>query len=148
MVSDFFFYQLVLISLVWLCLMLPMLWPSKRASACPMPSKPAPPQRSKEPKPCAGLIHKSLCDAWEQAANPRPKAPEAPSPLLSDTKQQFCPAQDCSYFGWLERGNIHSTVHPGVKAPQPNEPISDSLLSLLPPQELNRALFSTIGTQN
>jgi hypothetical protein len=40
MVSDLFFYQLVLIALLWRCLMLHMLWPHKRASDCPMPSKP------------------------------------------------------------------------------------------------------------
>jgi hypothetical protein len=33
MVSDCFFYQLVLVALVWLCLMLQWVWPSDRATA-------------------------------------------------------------------------------------------------------------------
>src|SRR5918996_1659523 len=73
--------------------------PSWYSTSCPTPSKPTPPpQRSREPKTCAGFIHKPLCDAWEQAANPRPKAPQVPSPLLSDPKQQFCLDQDSSDF--------------------------------------------------
>jgi len=30
-----------------------------------------------------------------------------------DTQQQFCPAPDCSYYGWLARGNIRANGHPG-----------------------------------
>jgi len=37
MVSHLFFYQLVLIALVWLCLMLQWAWPSDPAAACPPP---------------------------------------------------------------------------------------------------------------
>jgi hypothetical protein len=36
MVSHLFFYQLVLITLVWLCLMLQWMWPSA-AAPCPTP---------------------------------------------------------------------------------------------------------------
>ena len=35
MVSHLFFYQLVLIALVWLCVMLQWAWPSDSAAACP-----------------------------------------------------------------------------------------------------------------
>jgi IS1 family transposase len=30
-----------------------------------------------------------------------------------DTRSHFCPAPDCSYRGWLGRGNIRSNGHPG-----------------------------------
>jgi IS1 family transposase len=30
-----------------------------------------------------------------------------------DTRSHFCPAPDCSYHGWLGRGNIRSNGHPG-----------------------------------
>ena len=45
MVSHLFFYQLVLVALVWLCLMLQWAWPSDPA-VCPTPPEP-PPLRSK-----------------------------------------------------------------------------------------------------
>jgi hypothetical protein len=35
MVSHLFFYQLVLIALVWLCVMLQWAWPSDPAAVCP-----------------------------------------------------------------------------------------------------------------
>src|SRR5262244_3743503 len=42
MVSHLFFYQLVLIALVWLCLMLQWMWPSV-AAPCPTTPEPPPP---------------------------------------------------------------------------------------------------------
>src|ERR671911_447456 len=30
-----------------------------------------------------------------------------------DTQSHFCPDPDCSYHGWLGRGNIRSNGHPG-----------------------------------
>src|SRR5947208_3250411 len=47
MVSHLFFYQLVLIALVWLCLMLHWAWPSDRAIAQPTPPQPAPPRHAR-----------------------------------------------------------------------------------------------------
>jgi IS1 family transposase len=32
-----------------------------------------------------------------------------------DTQQQFCPGQDCTYYGWAGRGNIRANGHPGGK---------------------------------
>jgi len=32
-----------------------------------------------------------------------------------DTQQQFCPNQDCSYYGWPGRGNSRANGHPGGK---------------------------------
>jgi len=43
MVSPLFFYQLVLVALVWLCLMLHWAWPRDSAVACPTTLDPTPP---------------------------------------------------------------------------------------------------------
>src|SRR6266446_1585591 len=60
MVSHLFFYQLVLVALVWLCLMLHWAWPSDPAAVCPTAPEPTPPlpKRNREPKPFAGLTTK------------------------------------------------------------------------------------------
>src|SRR3989442_14533455 len=126
MVSNPIFYNLLLLSLVWLCIMLHVLWPYERTAPRPTPPKPTRPprKRSKDPQPFAGLLHKPLCDACEHAAEARPQAPGAPPPLITftrerqraiDTQQQFCPDQDCSYYGWTGRGNLRSNGHPGGK---------------------------------
>ena len=101
MVPDLFFYQLVLIALVWLCFMLHWVAPSD-AAACPMtPEPPSPrPKRKREPTPFAGLTHKPHCDACEHATDSHPQAPSAPPPRLVptrgrrrqvDTSTHFCP---------------------------------------------------------
>ena len=118
MIANLVFYQLVLIALVWLCLMLPWLWPSEPAAARPIPPTPVTPprKRSTAPKPFPGLTRKPSCAACEQAiAAPRPP----PSPLHPrrflphagrrrqvDTSDHFCPDPDCRYGGWLGLGNI------------------------------------------
>jgi transposase-like protein len=127
MLTDLIFSQLLLVALLWLCFLLHVLWPSERASAWPRLPKPIPPprKRSKAPQPFPGLLHKPLCDACDQAAHPHPKAPGAPPLLLTytrgrkrtiDTQQQFCPDQDCTYYGGRGRGNLRSNGHPGGKA--------------------------------
>jgi hypothetical protein len=126
MESPPIFYTLLLVSLLWLCFMLHVLWPDTRAGTRPMPPAPTPPprKRSKDPQPFAGLIHKPLCAACEQATDSPPKAPGAPPPLIAstrgrqrtvDTQEQFCPGSDCSYAGWTGRGNIRANGHPGGK---------------------------------
>ena len=49
MVSHLFFYQLVLIALVWLCVMLQWAWPSDPATACPTTPEPPPPRPKRQP---------------------------------------------------------------------------------------------------
>src|SRR5215831_11064937 len=111
MVSNLFFYQLVLIALVWLCLMLQWVWPSDCAAASPTLPQPTPPRpkRSREPKPFAGLTRKPPCDACEHGSDLRPEAPRTPPPRLVptrgrrrqvDTSAHFCPNPDCTYRGW------------------------------------------------
>jgi IS1 family transposase/transposase-like protein len=122
MVSHLFFYQLVLIALVWLCLMLQWMWPSA-AAPCPTTPEPTPPvpKRHREPKPFAGLTCKPHCDACAHVSAPRPQAPAAPPPRIVptrgrrrqvDTATHFCPNPDCRYWGWAGWGNIRANGHP------------------------------------
>ena len=87
MVSDLFFYQLLLVALVWLCVMLHWVWPSDPAM-CPTTPEPTPPlpKRHREPKPFAGLTTKPHCDACEHGSAPRPQAPSAPPPRIVLTR--------------------------------------------------------------
>jgi IS1 family transposase len=123
MVPDLFFYQLMLIALVWLCLMLQWAWPSAPAAVCPTAPEPTPPRpkRPREPLPFAGLTTKPHCDACEHASAPHPQAPSAPPPRIVltrgrrrqvDTSTHFCPNPDCAYRGWVGWGNLRANGHP------------------------------------
>ena len=70
MVSDLFFYELLLLGLLWLCVMLPWVWPYDCAAPGPTTPTPATPPRtrSRDPKPFPGLTRKPHCAACEQAA--------------------------------------------------------------------------------
>jgi IS1 family transposase len=123
MVSHLFFYQLVLIALVWLCLMLQWAWPSDPAAACPTTPEPLPPvpKRQREPAPFVGLTTKPHCDACEHSSAPCPQTPSAPPPRMVptrgrrrqvDTSRHFCPNPDCAYRGWVGWGNLRAHGHP------------------------------------
>lgn len=122
---DLFFHILLLVGLLWLSILLYWAW----RRGCPTlertPPTPATPikTRSTEPKPFPGLIHQPLCNACVDAAF-QPQASSVPPPRLTctrgrrrtvDTQQQFCPDQDCAYYGWVGRGNIRSNGRPGGK---------------------------------
>ena len=124
MAQNLLFCQLLLIALVLICLLIHVWWPDTPRATLHRPLKPDKPQRkrSKEPKPFPGLLHKPLCEACEHSLGSRPTAPGAPPSVMIftrgrrrtvDTQQQFCPAPDCSYYGWLARGNIRANGHPG-----------------------------------
>jgi len=123
MVSHLFFYQLVLVALVWLCLMLQCAWPSDPAPVSPTtPEPPGPrPKRHREPTPFAGLTTKPHCDACEHGSAPCPQTPAAPPPRIVstrgrrrqvDTTRHFCPNPDCPYRGWVGWGNLRANGHP------------------------------------
>jgi len=122
MVSPLFFYQLVLLALVWLCVMLHWAWPSDPAAACPpLELPPLLPKRKRERTPFAGLTTKPHCDACEHATAPHPHAPAAPPPRIVptrgrrrqvDTSSHFCPNPDCAYRGWAGWGNLRANGHP------------------------------------
>ena len=109
MVPTLFFYQLMLIALVWLCLMLQWAWPSAPALSPTTPEPPGPrPKRQQAPTPFTGLTTKPSCDACEHARAPRPQTPAAPPPRMVppqgrrrqvDTSIHFCPNPDCAYRG-------------------------------------------------
>jgi IS1 family transposase len=123
MVSYLFFYQLVLLGLLWLCCMLHAAWPSSHAAGVPRPPERIPPSRKRPraPKPFPGLTHMPHCEACAQAAVPRPQAPGAPPPRIVstrgrprqvDTSSHFCPQPSCAYRGWVGLGNISANGHP------------------------------------
>jgi IS1 family transposase len=123
MVSHLFFYQLVLVALVWLCVMLHWAWPSDPAAASPTTLEPTPPlpKRPREPTPFAGLTTKPHCDACEQAHEHGPQPPGCPPPRIVptrgrprqvDTSSHFCPHPHCAYRGWVGLGNIRANGHP------------------------------------
>jgi IS1 family transposase len=123
MVSHLFFYQLVLVALVWLCVMLHWAWPSDPATVCPTtPEPPGPrPKRHHEPTPFTGLTTKPHCDACEHSSAPRSQTPSSPPPRIVptrgrrrqvDTSTHFCPNPDCAYRGWVGWGNLRANGHP------------------------------------
>jgi IS1 family transposase len=123
MIPHLLFYQLAVLGLLWLFVMLHTAWPSRCATAQGTPATPIMlrRQRSKEPKPFAGLTHKPSCALCEHATASRPQAPCAPPPPIVSTRgrrrqvntsRHFCPAPACRYGGWLGLGNIRANGHP------------------------------------
>jgi hypothetical protein len=123
MIPHLFYYQLVVLGLLWLCVMLHDIWPSRRTVAPPQPAAlvKSPRQRSHEPKPFAGLTHKPPCPLCEhEAAHPTPPPPVRPARMLPtnrrpraiDTSRHCCPHATCDYRGWLGLGNLRANGHP------------------------------------
>src|SRR6516164_11472174 len=110
MIPHLFYYQLVILALVWLCVLLPPLWPTPSRG---LPKRPADPikskrNRSSEPKPLAGLTHKPPCALCEQETDETaPASPQRPAPMpptnrrprMVDTSMHFCPHTGCDYRG-------------------------------------------------
>jgi IS1 family transposase len=123
MIPHLFYYQLAVLGLLWLWVMLHAAWPSRCATAQGTPVKPILPrrQRSKEPKPFAGLTHRSHCALCEyETTHPPPPPPVRPAPMPSThrrprviaTSMHFCPHDGCAYRGWLGLGNLRANGHP------------------------------------
>jgi len=124
MAPHLLFYQLLLVALVLVCLMMHVWWPDAPRAILQTSRRPTPlrRKRSPAPKPFPGFIHKPLCEACAQGATARSKAPDLLPPLVRftrgrqrtvDTQAHFCPAPNCSYHGWLGRGNLRANGHPG-----------------------------------
>jgi IS1 family transposase len=124
MVSHLFYYQLVLLGLVWLFVMLHVAWPSPGTMSPPRPATPLKPRRqpSQAAKPFAGLTQKPHCALCEHdAAHPHTPPPAPPEPMppthrrprTVDTSRHFCPHVGCRYRGWLGLGNLRANGHPG-----------------------------------
>ena len=122
MASALFYYQLVLVALVWLCLILQWAWPSDTA-VCPTTPEPPPPRpkRTREPTPFAGRTYKPPCDACEHTTDSGPQAPSPPPPRIVmtrgrrreiDTSHHFCPNPACAYRGSVGWGNLRANGHP------------------------------------
>ncbi len=127
MASNLLFYQLLMVALVLICFMIHVWWPNDQMATPPTSPQPDQPRRnrSKEPNPFTGYLHKPLCEACDHGTDPRPQAPGSPPPIMSfargrrrrvDASGHFCPDHDCSYHGWLGRGNMRANGHPGGQA--------------------------------
>src|SRR4029450_11605076 len=86
MIPHLFYYQLVVLGLLWLCVMLHAVWPSRGAESQPRAAEAAPlkskRKRSREPNPFAGLTHKPHCALCEQqTAENAPAPPPRPDPM-------------------------------------------------------------------
>src|SRR4029450_3208608 len=110
MVSHLFFYQLMFLGLLWLCVMLHYAWPNACTGGDQQPSKPLPPgKRSSDPKPFPGLTRKPPCAACAQAHEHVPQSPGCPPPRIVptrgrprqvDTSSHCCPNTPCDDWGW------------------------------------------------
>src|SRR5262249_50425662 len=125
MIPHLFYYQLVILGLLWLCVMLHLTWPSRAAVSPQKPVEPEPikPKRkhSIESKPFEGLTQKPPCALCaHEAAHPTPSSPVRPDPMppthrrprAVDTSRHFCPHPHCDYRGWLGLGNLRANGHP------------------------------------
>ena len=123
MIPHLFFYQLVLLGLLWLFFMPPAAWPRQRTATQPRPVEPIlpPRKRSSDPKPFPGLTRKPPCAACEQAHEHGPQPPGCPPPGIVSTRGRprqvdpsfhFCPKANCDYWGWVGLGNISANGHP------------------------------------
>src|SRR6266700_3694069 len=123
MISDLFFYRLLLVGLLWLCLMLHGMWPSERVMPGSTRPPPLPPSRKRPrvPQPFPGLTHKPPCAACEQAHAYGPQPPGCPPPRIVPTRGRprqvdpsfhFCPNANCAYRGWVSWGNLRANGHP------------------------------------
>src|SRR5262245_32931487 len=123
MIPDFVYDQLVIIILLWLCCMLPHLWPRPHREMPTRPGTPIKPRRNRprEPKPFVGLTHKPHCTLCDQETGetapapprrPDPMPPTHRRPRTVDTSMHFCPHTKCDYRGWLGLGNVRANGHP------------------------------------
>jgi alkylhydroperoxidase/carboxymuconolactone decarboxylase family protein YurZ len=125
MVPTLFFYQLMLIALVWLCLMLQWIWPSAPALSPTTPELPPPRlKRKRAPKPFAGLTTQPPCDACEHAPDhPHPHVPSAPPNLDYQSRELATIAALASMPGTAGQLQFHlgAAMNTGLTAAQMQE---------------------------
>src|SRR5712691_2416612 len=110
MIPHLFYYQLVILGLLWLCVMLHFAWPSRAAVSHQKPVEPEPikPKRkhSIEPNPFEGLPQKppcALCEPETAHLTPCSRVRPDPIPLTTrrpreiDTSRHCCPHANCDY---------------------------------------------------
>jgi IS1 family transposase len=125
MIPHHVYYQLAIVGLLWLCIMLHSIWPSRDAALPQLHTEPVPRrfkrQRANAPKPFAGLTQRPHCAACaHDAAHPQVLPPQRPEPMpptnrrpcAIDTSMHFCPHVGCDYRGWLGLGNLRANGHP------------------------------------
>src|SRR5216683_2677144 len=125
MIPHHVYYQLAILGLLWLCVILHYLWPSRGAWSPQPPAEPLPPKfqrhRATAPKPFEGFTQKPPCAACAHAANhPPPPPPRRPEPMPPTnrrpcaiaTSRHFCPHAGCDYRGWLGLGHLRANGHP------------------------------------
>lgn len=68
-----------------------------------------------------GLTQAPCCPACEREQDKPASEPGEPPPRIEqqwgrphavDTRNHYCPNEDCRYFGWVDRGNLRSNGHP------------------------------------
>jgi hypothetical protein len=125
MIPHLFYYQLVILGLLWLCVMLHLPWPSRAAVSPQKPVEPEPikPKRKHaiESKPFAGLPQKPPCALGaHEAAPPTPSSPVRPAPMPPtnrrprevETSRQCCPHANWDARGWVGLGNLRANGPP------------------------------------
>jgi len=123
MIPHHFYYQVVLLGLLWLFVMLHFAWSSLGATPQTKPCTPstARRKRSNAPTPFMGLTQKPPCALCaHEAAHPPSPPPALPTPMpraprrprTVDTSRHFCPHAGCRYRGWLGLGNLRANGHP------------------------------------
>ena len=123
MIPHLFFYQLVLLGLLWVFFMLHAAWPSQGTATQRRPVEPIlpPRKRSRDPQPFPGLTRTPPCAACEQGHAHGLQPPGCPPPRIVSTRGRprqvdpsfhCCPKANCDYGGWVGLGNIRANGHP------------------------------------
>src|SRR5262249_10806326 len=111
-----------ILGLLWLCIMLPHLWPSPPGGTPKPPTQSLQPKRrrSSEPTPFAGLTHKPPCPLCEhETADITPAPPRRPGPIppttcrprTVETSRTVCPHTDGDDRGWLGLHTLWANGH-------------------------------------
>ncbi len=117
MQSDPSVYLVVGMVLILLILLPRWLWRGGQT----VPIAPKRTRAKRQPQPFAGYTRKPECELCEQGMNSQPQAQGVPPPRMIftqgrrrhiDTTGHFCPQAMCSYYGWVDWGNIRANGHP------------------------------------